>query len=81
MSTANSSNNRRGLVSLAEAIILQSLEDLWIPEHREESECFFCGEGFSICAEVAGLHHNKTSGILNQIGGIQIGKTIRKHSA
>ena len=81
MSNPTSADNRHGIVTLAEAIILQSLEDLWSPEHRQESECFFCGEGFSICSEIAGLQIKKSSRILNLIGGIQIGKTDRKHSA
>ncbi|NTU41605.1 MAG: hypothetical protein HGA78_00840 [Nitrospirales bacterium] len=40
---------------LAEAIILQSLTDLWDPDMREKSMAFFYGEGFRICAEIAGI--------------------------
>jgi len=40
---------------LAEAVILQSLEDLYDPRHRAESVDFFSGEGFHICARMAGL--------------------------
>jgi hypothetical protein len=40
---------------LAEAIILQAIEDLWSPVHRKESIEFFTGEGFVICARVVGM--------------------------
>jgi len=40
---------------LAEAIILQAIEDLWSPVHRKESIEFFTGEGFAICARIVGL--------------------------
>ena len=40
---------------LAEAIILQAIEDLWSPQHRGESIEFFLGEGFAKCAELAGM--------------------------
>lgn len=56
------SNGRRndkgtlmGFRRLAEAIILQSIEDLWMPTHRQESLAFFKGEAFNICAEIAGM--------------------------
>jgi hypothetical protein len=41
--------------TLAEAVILQSLEDLSDFRHRTESIEFFSGTGFRMCAEVAGL--------------------------
>jgi hypothetical protein len=41
--------------SLAEAIILQSVEDLWDEGQRKECLKFFWGNGFAICAEIAGL--------------------------
>lgn len=41
--------------ALAEAIILQSFEDLWDKAHRDESLEFFKGEGFEFYAAVAGL--------------------------
>lgn len=55
--------------NLAEAIILQSMADLYIPEHRKESVDFFQGEGFRICAEVAGLNMNKQLNILHYVRG------------
>ena len=46
---------KRKINNLAEAIILQSLEDLYEASHREESLEFFRGEGFRICTEIAGI--------------------------
>jgi len=43
------------LAALAEAIILQSLEDLWSKTQKNKSLAFFTGEGFQICAEMAGM--------------------------
>lgn len=65
-------NNREVFMwekDLAEAIILQSMEDLYIPEYRKESIEFFRGEGFKICAEVADLNMNKKLSILHYVGG------------
>lgn len=44
-----------GVKALAEAIILQSMEDLSDTNHRAESLEFFAGEGFRICAQMAGM--------------------------
>ena len=41
--------------NLAEAIIVQSVEDLWSPLHRKESTDFFTGEGFRLASEMAGM--------------------------
>jgi len=38
---------------LAESIILQSLEDLWSKNHRKDSENFFTGDTFCLCADIA----------------------------
>jgi hypothetical protein len=43
------------LKNLAEAIIVQSMEDLWSPIHKEESMDFFMGEGFRLSSEMAGM--------------------------
>jgi hypothetical protein len=40
---------------IAEAIILQAVDDLWSPVHRKESIEFFTGEGFVICARIVGM--------------------------
>ena len=44
-----------GMKSLAEAIIMQSITDLWKEDERESSLKFFKGEDFSVCAEMAGM--------------------------
>ncbi len=43
------------LKALAEAVILQSIEDLWSRTHRRDSIEFFEGEGFRHCADLAGM--------------------------
>lgn len=40
---------------LAEAIILQSMEDLWDENLREDCITFFTGEDFRTCAAIAGM--------------------------
>jgi hypothetical protein len=44
-----------GLKSLAEGIIVQSMEDLWDESLREDCILFFRSEEFRICAELAGI--------------------------
>jgi hypothetical protein len=46
--------------NLSEAIILQSLEDLFNHEHRMDALRFFNGEGFDICASIIGLKKKET---------------------
>ena len=41
--------------SLAEAVILQAIEDLFDSSERNKSIDFFKGETFTLCAETAGL--------------------------
>jgi hypothetical protein len=41
---------------LAESIILQSLEDLWSKNYRKDSENFFTGDTFCLCADIAELN-------------------------
>ena len=40
---------------LAEAIILQSVADLWTESEREDSITFLTGDGFKACSEMAGM--------------------------
>ena len=61
---------------LAEAIILQSIEDLWIENHREECIRFFSGEDFRECAAIAGLDTDDQIKMLNMLGGLI--KTLKK---
>jgi hypothetical protein len=44
-----------GLKGLAEGIIIQSMEDLWNENHKEDCVVFFRGEDFRLCAELAGM--------------------------
>jgi hypothetical protein len=47
--------DRKRLAALAEAVILQTLEDLWSKAHKKRSLAFFTTEGFHICADIAGM--------------------------
>lgn len=58
-------NIKRRLKNIAEAIILQAMEDLWSPVIREESIEFFKGEGFKICARIAGMNEVKRHRVLH----------------
>jgi hypothetical protein len=59
-----------GVKSLAESIILQSMEDLSDASHRAESLAFFCGEGFRICAQMAGMNAEAQVKILELVRNI-----------
>ncbi len=61
---------------LAEAVILQSIEDLWIENRREECIRFFSGEDFRTCAAIAELDTADQIKILNMLGGLI--KTLKK---
>ena len=41
------------LKNLAEAVIAQSVEDLWNPIHKRKCIEFFTGEGFRLASEMA----------------------------
>ncbi|TAN42694.1 MAG: hypothetical protein EPN25_02160 [Nitrospirae bacterium] len=58
------------LRSLAEGIILQSVEDLWNNEHHKESIGFFQGEDFRICAEIAGMSLLEQVKLLTMLYGV-----------
>lgn len=51
--------------SLAEAVILQSMEDLWDLRHRPESLKFFSGQEFRACARIAGMSTDDKLKLLN----------------
>lgn len=57
-----------GYKSLAEAVILQSLEDLSDPRHREEGREFFGGDGFKIYGDIAELN------LLNKLKIVHLAK-------
>ena len=64
---------RKQARKIAEAIILQAIEDLWSAVHKKESIEFFTGEGFAICAKIAGM------GLYEKLKLIQaIKKSIQK---
>ncbi|RJQ23269.1 MAG: hypothetical protein C4560_00945 [Nitrospiraceae bacterium] len=64
---------------LAEAIILQSLEDLCTQPHRKESRKFFGKNGFRTCAEIAGIDTVEQFKILHLLGGRKNGRNSRVH--
>ncbi len=47
--------DRKRLAALAEAVILQMMEDLWSKAHKKKSLAFFTTEGFHVCADIAGM--------------------------
>jgi hypothetical protein len=55
---------------LAEAIILQSIEDLWDDDHREECIRFFTGEDFRTCAAIAGMDTGEQIKILKMLSRV-----------
>lgn len=57
------------LRTLSEAIILQSAEDLLSAAHRKEGIDFFSGEGFRVCAEMAGMTFDEKLSFLNMLLG------------
>ncbi|HEX8948555.1 MAG TPA: hypothetical protein VF790_06310 [Dissulfurispiraceae bacterium] len=62
-------HNSGSIRSLAEAVILQSLEDLWNPARKRESLLFFKGEGFRLYAEIAGINNTKRRSLLGMLAG------------
>jgi hypothetical protein len=59
-----------GLKGLAEGIILQSMEDLWVKDHKEDCIAFFKGKGFRDCAEMAGMTTSDQIKLLNIVKNI-----------
>lgn len=57
----------RPVRSLAEAIILQSIEDLWNPVNKKESLKFFKSNGFELCADIAGMSNSDKMKLLKMI--------------
>jgi len=52
---------------LAEAVILQAIEDLWNEDHREDCINFFSGEDFRTCASIAGMDVTEQIEILKML--------------
>lgn len=61
---------RYHLRNLAEAIILQAIEDLWNIDHRKESIEFFKGEAFRRYLGMAGMDHREKLRLLGLINGV-----------
>ena len=55
------------VVSLAEAIILQTIEDIWDSRYMTESILFFQSEEFPLCAEMAGMTALEQIRLLNML--------------
>jgi predicted alpha-1,6-mannanase (GH76 family) len=74
----NARNDRstpRFVKHLAEAIILQSIEDLWDEAQRGDCLRFFRGNDFNICAEIAGLSVSARGRLLGLVNGLTSRKT------
>jgi hypothetical protein len=41
--------------NLAEAVLLQSIEDLWDKKESKKCFSFFKGNGFHLCSDIAGI--------------------------
>ena len=59
-----------GMQGLAEGIIMQSIEDLWNENLRDECVAFFKGKEFRICAEIAGMGLDDQVKVLTLVKGI-----------
>ena len=55
----------RGVESLMEGIILQCITDLWMGGEIDACIHFFRGEGFAICANIAGINLHDQVKVLN----------------
>jgi hypothetical protein len=53
--------------NLAEAIILQSVEDLWDAKQKDDCLTFFYGESFGMCAEMAGMNTHEQERMLKLV--------------
>ena len=61
---------------LAEAIILQCIEDLWDEGQKEGCLDFFSGTDFVLCADMAGLNvaaRGRLLGLVNRVTGRKSG--------
>jgi len=61
---------------LAEAIIIQAMDDLYEKKEREASLEFFTGEGFAQCAALAGMDHEEMIRVLEVVSAL-VGCTTR----
>jgi len=63
--------------SLAEAIILQSIEDLCNPVCRRGSLRFFKSDGFVVCSEIAGISYIKQLAMFRMLADVGQKKRLR----
>jgi len=63
--------------SLAGAIILQSIEDLWNPVCKGGSLMFFEGAGFVLCSELAGISYIKQFAMFRMLAYAGRRKSLR----
>jgi hypothetical protein len=68
------------LQALAEAVILQAMEDLWSSAHSKESMEFFEGEGFRYCADLAGMRIVDRLKLIRMLRGLNADAFRTKHS-
>ncbi len=68
-------NAPRFVRHLAEAIILQSIEDLWDEGQRKDCLRFFRGNGFAICAEMAGMNVSARGRLLGLVNRLTVRKS------
>ena len=61
------SERNMNIRNLAEAIILQSVEDLWDAQQKENCLTFFYGESFGICAGMAGMNTHEQAMMLKMV--------------
>jgi hypothetical protein len=57
--------------ALAEAVILQAMEDLWSDTQREKSIEFFEGDGFKYFAHMAGMGAVERLRLVKMLGGLK----------
>ena len=68
------------LKTLAEAVIIQSAEDIMDKHQQEEAVAFFGGEGFRICSWIAGMDHSAQRAIPNLIRRhVSVSKLLRQY--
>ena len=61
------SERTMNIKNLAEAIILQTVEDLWDAKQKDECLTFFYGESFGMCAEIAGMNKDEQAIMLQLV--------------
>ncbi len=65
----------RRVKALAEAVILQAVEDLWSDTQRQRSREFFTGGAFGLFADIADMGAIERVRLLKMIGKAQRGKS------